>query len=84
MGNFVKSCVQCAFNKRSVSTREEAYHYFEIDPAPFKTVHLNHLGSFPKSSKRNEHVLVLVDAFTKYIINRAVPSTATKCLESAR
>ncbi|XP_039228033.1 uncharacterized protein LOC120320994 [Drosophila yakuba] len=34
-------------------------------------------GPFPKSSKRNEHILVLVDAFTKFTIV-AVKITATK------
>ena len=33
---------------------------------------------FPRSSKRNKHVFVLIDAFTKYAIIKAVPSTATE------
>lgn len=76
--SFVKSCVECAYNKQPGGTKEGEYHFSDVDPVPFKTIHLDHLGPFPKSCKRNEHVLVLIDAFTKYTIIRAVPSTATK------
>lgn len=76
--SYVKSCVPCAFNKHPGGQKEGEYHFTDIDPIPFKTVHIDHMGPFPKSSKRNEHVFVLTDAFTKYSIIRAVPSTATK------
>ncbi|XP_070854983.1 uncharacterized protein [Drosophila suzukii] len=58
--------------------QEGQYHYDDIKPIPFSTIHVDHLGPFPKSSKRNEHILVIVDAFTKFTIVRAVKSTATK------
>ncbi|KRK05624.1 uncharacterized protein Dyak_GE27905 [Drosophila yakuba] len=40
--------------------QEGQYHYDDIKPIPFSTVHMDHLG--------NEHILVLVDAFTKFTI----------------
>ena len=77
----VKSCIQCAFKKQPSGTREGEYHYGEIDNVLFKTVHLDHFAPFSKSSKRNEYVLLLVDAFMKYIIIWAVPNTATKYVD---
>ncbi|KAJ8977405.1 hypothetical protein NQ317_003186 [Molorchus minor] len=41
-------------------------------------VHLDHLGPFPKSKHGKEYLVTLVDAFTKYVVLKAVRSTATK------
>lgn len=74
----IKSCLECAYNKSAGGKREGEYHYDNANPVPFHTVHVDHLGPFPRSTKRNEHILVIVDAFTKFTIIRAVKSTATK------
>jgi len=76
--SYIKSCVGCAFYKTPGGRQEGQYHYDDIKPIPFSTIHMDYLGPFPKSSKRNEHILVIVDAFTKFTIVRAVKSTATK------
>lgn len=82
MRNFVKYYVrsrgQCAYNKYQGGQQEGEYHYGECEAIPFHTIHLDHLGPFPKSAKGNEHLLVLIDSFTKYVIIRPVISTATK------
>ncbi|KAI8114819.1 Pro-Pol polyprotein [Lucilia cuprina] len=74
----IKACVECAFNKSPGGRHEGKYHNDKITPVPFHTVHMDHLGPFPKSSKRNEHILVIVDAFTKFTLIKAVKSTASK------
>ncbi|XP_036322131.1 uncharacterized protein LOC118736139 [Rhagoletis pomonella] len=76
--SFIKTCIECAYNKQLSGRKEGEYHHYEMEPVPFKTVHLDHLGPFPKSKKRNEHVLVFVDAFTKFTIVKGVRSTATR------
>ncbi|XP_039496339.1 uncharacterized protein LOC120454862 isoform X2 [Drosophila santomea] len=82
MRNYVKgyinSCVGCSLYKQRGGRQEGQYHYDNIKPVPFATVHIDHLGPFPRSSKRNEHILVIVDAYTKFTIIRAVKSTATR------
>jgi len=78
---YIKACVGCAFYKTPGGRQEGQYHYDDIKPIPFSTIHMDHLGPFPKSSKRNEHILVIVDAFTKFTIVRAVKSTATNVLQ---
>jgi len=70
--------VSCAFYKTPGGRQEGQYHYDDIKPISFSTIHMDHLGPFPKSYKRNEHILAIVDAFTKFTIVRAVKSTATK------
>jgi len=70
--------VGCAFYKTPGGRQKGQYHYDDIKPISFSTIHMDHLGPFPKSTQRNEHILVIVDVFTKFTILRAVKSTATK------
>lgn len=58
--------------------REGEYHFDDTDPVPFRVIHIDHLGPFLRSSKGNEHVLVIADSFTKFIIIRPVKSTAAR------
>ncbi|KAM8701956.1 hypothetical protein ACLKA7_001300 [Drosophila subpalustris] len=76
--SYIKSCVGCALNKQPGGRQQGQYHYDDMKPIPFSTIHIDHLGPFPRSSKRNEHIFAIVDAFTKFTIIRAVKSTATK------
>ncbi|XP_039969746.1 uncharacterized protein LOC120781576 [Bactrocera tryoni] len=74
--SYINSCVGCALNKTPGGRHEGRYHYDNAKPIPFTTIHINRLGPFPKSSKRNEHVLAIVDSFAKFTILRAAKSTA--------
>ena len=47
-------------------------------PRPFHTIHIDHLGPFIKSVKGNEHILVTICGFTKYVFIKAVGSTKTQ------
>ena len=39
---------------------------------PFKTVHMDHLGPFARSVQGNRNMLMLVDGFTKFTVERAI------------
>ena len=41
------------------------------------TLHLDHVGPFVKSVRKNSYLLVAVDGFTKFVFLRAVPNTKT-------
>lgn len=40
-------------------------------------LHIDHLGPFVKSVENNSYVIVVVDAFTKFVFTKAVPNTRT-------
>lgn len=44
---------------------------------PFHTVHIDHVGLFETSRKRNKFLFVIVDAFTKFVIIEPVKSQKT-------
>ncbi|XP_018494512.1 uncharacterized protein LOC108864069 [Galendromus occidentalis] len=50
-----------------------------LDPAqrPFQKLMMDHLGPLPKFSGK-EHIIVLVDSFSKYVMLEAVKSTETR------
>lgn len=77
---YISCCVACIYSK-PLSGRKEGYlHPIDKVPVPFHTVHIDHLGPFNKSGKGNRYLIVLVDAFTKYVLMKAVKSTKTKCV----
>lgn len=45
---------------------------------PFRTLHLDHVGPFKCSVRKNTQILTLVDGFTKFCLLEAVRSTKTK------
>lgn len=56
--------------------REREYHHGEIKLIPYTMIHVGHLVSL--STHIFEHIFVIVDAFTKFILVRTVKSTATR------
>lgn len=76
---YISCCIRCLYNKKVSGKREGKLHPIEKVPVPFDTVHLDHLGPFPRSRRnRNTHIIVMVDAFTKFILLRAAKSTKTQ------
>lgn len=45
---------------------------------PFHTIHLDHLGPLPALQSKRKHLLVVVDAFTKFVKLYPVVATSTK------
>lgn len=75
---YISCCIRCLFNKR-VSGRKEGYlHPIPKESEPLKTVHIDHLGPFPRSQKKNCHIIAIIDAFTKFSFLKAVKSTKSK------
>ena len=46
------------------------------------TLHIDHLEPFVKSKKGNNYLIVAIDAFTKFVFLKAVPSTNTLPVEN--
>lgn len=75
---YIQCCVPCLYAK-SLSGRKPGYlHSIEKHPVPFHTIHIDHLGPFDKTPSKNEHIIVVIDAFTKFCLLKAVRSTKTK------
>lgn len=73
---YVESCLECSYAKSNAKKRPPL-HPIPKDDTPFGTLHIDHVGPFVKSSKGNTHILVIIDAYTKFIMMRPVKSTKT-------
>lgn len=75
---YVRSCLECAYSKSSGGKQPGFLHPIEKVAIPFHTIHVDHLGPFVKSSKGNIHILVVIDAFTRFMFLKAVRNTKTQ------
>ncbi|KAJ2942408.1 hypothetical protein O0L34_g16012 [Tuta absoluta] len=75
---YVAACIDCAYAKKSVGSREGLLHPIEKFEIPFHTLHIDHLGPFVKSKRGNTHILTVVDSFTKFVFIKPVRNTNTQ------
>lgn len=75
---YVASCIECAYAKKTATTREGLLHPINKVETPFHTLHIDHLGPFVKSKRGYTHLLVTVDSFTKFVFIKAVKNTKTQ------
>lgn len=74
---YVNACIECAYAKKSSSSKEGYLHPIEKIDIPFHTLHVDHLGPFIKSKRGNSYLLVIVDGFTKFVFAKPVRNTKT-------
>lgn len=74
---YVSSCLQCAHHKAPSGQKAGFLHPIPKIEMPFHTLHADHLGPFVRSRKGNVYLLVIIDAFTKFVSIRPVRDTKT-------
>lgn len=72
---YVSACIECAYSKKGSHGSEGLLNPITKIEIPFHTLHIDHLGPFVRSKKGNSYLLVVVDAFTKFIFIRPVRNT---------
>ncbi|KAH0820498.1 hypothetical protein GEV33_002293 [Tenebrio molitor] len=72
MTSFVKKyiahCLVCVTTKRPSGPKQGLLHSIDKTPTPFHTVHADCLGPFKVTTEGFKHTLLLIDAFTKYVL----------------
>lgn len=74
---YVDGCISCCQSKRGVDETRVELHTIDKSPVPFRVIHMDHSGPYPRAKGSCDHVLIVVDAFTKYTILRPVKSANT-------
>nr|CAI5870201.1 unnamed protein product [Callosobruchus analis] len=75
---YVGACINCMYHKTPSGRKPEYLHPIHKIPRPSHIIHVHHLWPFVKGKRGNTHILVTVDAFTKFCFIKAVKSTRTK------
>jgi transposase InsO family protein len=74
---YVNACINCAYAKKNNNSKEGLLHPINKVALPFHTLHMDHLGPFVRSKRGNFYLLVVVDAFTKFVFIKPVRNTNT-------
>ena len=64
--NYVATCDVCSRNKKPNRQARCPLTQFRAG-APLERVHIDFLGPLPKTDRGNEHILMIVDQFTKWV-----------------
>lgn len=72
---YVASCLECSYSKSAGGKKPGYLHPIQKVDIPFHTVHVDHVGPFVRTSKGNMHILVLIDAYTRYLYLKPVKNT---------
>lgn len=66
---FVESCIICLVAKRPSGRKQCELHPIDKKPIPFHTIHADYMGPIQgKNQGDNRYILIIVDAFTKFVI----------------
>jgi transposase InsO family protein len=79
---YVKACINCAFAKGQYGKKEGKLNAITKVEKPMHTLHVDHLGPFVKSKLNNNYILVVTDAFSKFVF--AVPTRTVNSVETIR
>lgn len=75
---FLRSCVSCILAERKSGKQEGFLNSIDKGDLPLDTYHLDHLGPIASTKKEYRHILVVTDAFTKFVWLYATRSTDSK------
>lgn len=75
---FIRNCIRCILYSAPARSNERNLYNIPKQPIPFHTLHIDHFGPLPSLVNKRKHVLLIVDAFTKYVKAYPVNSTSTR------
>ena len=74
----IRNCLKCIAFSPSPGRSEGFLHIVPKGKVPFSTIHIDHLGPIDQKNLIKRHILVVVDAFTKYVKLYATKTTSSK------
>ena len=74
----VQNCFECILAKRKSGKPEGELHPIPPGRRPFDVIHMDHLGPFSTSLRKNKYVLGIVDNLTKFVYIVAVKDVSAR------
>lgn len=78
IANIIDNCVSCILSANKTGKQEGLLNPIMKPDVPFNTYHLDHLGPLPSTAKTYKYLLVVVDAFTKFVWIYPTKSTSSE------
>ena len=77
-------CLTCQLNKRKPKHRNKVpLEEWQNETVPFRTIHIDHKGPLHPPKNRNVHCLLVIDAFSRFLMVCPVPNTGAQATISA-
>ncbi|XP_011858461.1 PREDICTED: uncharacterized protein K02A2.6-like [Vollenhovia emeryi] len=76
--NYIDNCLTCLLFNTASNTREGELQITDNPPRPFHVLHIDHFGPINPTQDGFKHILVVVDAFSRFTFLQATKSTGTK------
>lgn len=64
--NVIANCVLCILGNKKEGKKEGFLHPINKKGGPLHTYHADHLGPIPSTNKKYQHILAIIDDFTKF------------------
>src|SRR5436190_4623739 len=64
--NYIDNCLTCMLANSAVNSREGELQNLDTPSRPFQVFHTDHFGPIKESRNGFRHILLVVDAFTRY------------------
>lgn len=81
----ISSCMECLVNKVPGGKTAGLLNPIPPPTGPFQRIHVDNIGPFVRTSRGNEHLFVIVDAFTRFVNLYPIKSTKAnaviRCME---
>lgn len=74
----IANCIECILCNRKRGKGEGLLNPIPKQDIPLHTYHVDHIGPLPSTNKNYNHILTVVDGFTKFVWLYPVKSTSTK------
>lgn len=78
VGNIVKSCLDCIMSDTKAGRKEGFLNVISKGDKPLTTYHIDHVGPMDLTKKLYNHILVVVDAFSKFVWLYPTKSTGSE------
>jgi hypothetical protein len=73
---YVSCCLACMYNKEPTGKQPGFLHPIPKFDIPMHTIHIDHLGPCVTSARKNTHLILAIDGFTKFAFLKAVRNTS--------
>lgn len=74
----MNSCVKCIIHNKKLGKKEGFLNPIDKGCNPLQTIHLDHIGPMDITAKQYKYILMVVDAFSKFVWLYPTKSTGTE------
>ncbi|GFX14347.1 hypothetical protein TNCV_1768411 [Trichonephila clavipes] len=76
--NVINNCIECILVNKKRGKGEGLLNPIPKENIPLSTYHIDFLGPLPSTNKNYNHILSIIDAFTKFVWLYPVKSTSSR------